>query len=184
SLPSRTERQITFGPNQHFYGYQGHAGNTPFNHSGSQLALLEVSFQDRLVTASDVANVVLVDVTSAQSRVLTSTRAWNFQQGTMLYWNPLQPDEELVFNDRTTEGSAGQASRAACGHGRYGAVDQPFVAVPDRHRYVRRGPLAGRNLAVHRLVHYGPRWDRRPRDAGAGALRLGVGPESRRMVRY
>jgi hypothetical protein len=105
SLPSATERQITFGPNQHFYGYQGHAGNTPFNHSGSQLALLEVSFQDRLVTASDVANVVLVDVTSAQSRVLTSTRAWNFQQGTMLYWNPLKPDEELFFNDRTTDGS-------------------------------------------------------------------------------
>ncbi len=53
SIPSATERQITFGPNQHFYGYQGHAGNTPFNHSGTKLALLEVQFQDRLVTASD-----------------------------------------------------------------------------------------------------------------------------------
>jgi hypothetical protein len=105
SLPSATERQITFGPNQHFYGYQGHAGNTPFNHSGTKLALLEVSFQDRLVTASDVANVVLVDVATAQSQVLTGIRAWNFQQGTMLYWNPLKPDEELFFNDRVTDGS-------------------------------------------------------------------------------
>jgi hypothetical protein len=105
SLPSPTERQITFGPNQHFYGYQGHAGNTPFNHSGTKLALLEVSFQDRLVTASDVANVILVDVATAESRVLTGIRAWNFQQGTMMYWNPLKPDEELFFNDRTSDGS-------------------------------------------------------------------------------
>jgi hypothetical protein len=105
SLPTPTIRQITFGPNQHFYGYQGHAGNTPFNHSGTKLALLEVSFQDRLVTAGDVANVVLVDVATAQSQVLTGIRAWNFQQGTMMYWNPLKPDEELFFNDRTSDGS-------------------------------------------------------------------------------
>jgi hypothetical protein len=105
SIPSATERQVTFGPNQHFYGYQGHAGNTPFNHSGTKLALLEVSFQDRLVTASDVATVVLVDVATGESRGLTSTRAWNFQQGTMLYWNPRKPDEELFFNDRTADGS-------------------------------------------------------------------------------
>ncbi len=105
SIPSATERQITFGPNQHFYGYQGHAGNTPFNHSGTKLALLEVPFQDRLVTANDAASVVLVDVATAELRLLTSIRAWNFQQGTMLYWNPLKPDEELFFNDRLTDGS-------------------------------------------------------------------------------
>jgi len=105
SLPSATERQITFGPNQHFYGYQGHAGNTPFNHSGTKLALLEVAFQDRLVTASDMANVVLVDVATGELRLLTTIGAWNFQQGTMLYWNPLKPDEELFFNDRTSDGS-------------------------------------------------------------------------------
>ena len=105
SLPSHTIRQITFGPKQHFYGYQGHAGNTPFNRSGTKLALLEVSFQNRLVTASDAANVILVDVATAQSHVLTSIGAWNFQQGTMMYWNPLNPNEELFFNDRRKDGS-------------------------------------------------------------------------------
>jgi hypothetical protein len=105
SIPTATERQITFGPNQHFYGYQGHVGNTPFNHSGTKLALLETAFQDRLVTANDPANVILVDVATGESRLLTTIRAWNFQQGTMMYWNPLKPDEELFFNDRLTDGS-------------------------------------------------------------------------------
>src|SRR5262249_6240302 len=31
------------------------------------------------------------------------TRAWNFQQGTMLYWNPQAAETQFFFNDRDPE---------------------------------------------------------------------------------
>ena len=31
---------------------------------------------------------------------ITETHAWNLQQGTMLNWNPLNPDTEFIHNDR------------------------------------------------------------------------------------
>ena len=31
---------------------------------------------------------------------ITETRAWNFQQGCMLHWNPLNPETEIIYNDR------------------------------------------------------------------------------------
>jgi hypothetical protein len=34
--------------------------------------------------------------------VVDQTRAWNFQQGTMLYWNPQAPETQFFFNDRDT----------------------------------------------------------------------------------
>jgi len=33
-------------------------------------------------------------------KVFEWTRAWNFQQGTMLYWNPENPESQFFFNDR------------------------------------------------------------------------------------
>jgi hypothetical protein len=101
TLPSSYRiEQITTGPYHHFYGYQGHAGNTPFNASGTHLVLLETAFQDRLVEKTDSADIVLVDLATKSKTTLTQTRAWNFQQGTMMYWNPLAPDDEIIFNDR------------------------------------------------------------------------------------
>jgi hypothetical protein len=32
-------------------------------------------------------------------RILDQTRAWNLQQGTMLFWNPDAPETQLFFND-------------------------------------------------------------------------------------
>lgn len=92
--------QVTHGPKHHFYGYQGHVGNSPFNRSGTHLALLETDFQDRYIRADDEANVLLLDLESGQMKPLATTRAWNFQQGTMMYWHPTNPDAELMFNDR------------------------------------------------------------------------------------
>ena len=101
---TRTE-QITFGPQHHFYGYEGHAGNTPFNGDDTKLVLLETAFQDRAVTPGDAASIILYDLASKRSRVLMQTRAWNFQQGSMLYWNPRRPAQEFFFNARRDDGS-------------------------------------------------------------------------------
>jgi len=101
TLPNNwTIEQVTFGPQHHFYGYDGQVGNTPFNKNGTHLVLLETDFQNRLAVGADVARIVLVDIATKQKTFLANTRGWNFQQGTMLYWNPAKPNEEIFFNDR------------------------------------------------------------------------------------
>jgi hypothetical protein len=94
-------RQITSGPAQHFFGYIGHVKNIPWSGDGRYIVALESPFQDRMPGPSDAARVLLMDTASDYAvRVLDETRAWNFQQGTMFYWNPDAPDRELFFNDR------------------------------------------------------------------------------------
>lgn len=47
------------------------------------------------------AEIVLLDTeNNYTTRVVDQTRAWNFQQGTMFYWNPQAPDTQFFFNDR------------------------------------------------------------------------------------
>lgn len=93
--------QLTFGPKHHFFGYIGHVRNTPWNASGRFMVALRTSFQDRMPSPHDAADVVLIDTAKANAvTVVESTRAWNFQQGTMFYWNPQAQETQLIFNDR------------------------------------------------------------------------------------
>ena len=97
-------RQITRGPRHHFYGYIGHVMNVPWNATGRYVVALETDFQDHLPAADEPANVVLLDSQHDFAPILVeATRAWNFQQGTMLYWNPAAPDHQFFFNDRDAE---------------------------------------------------------------------------------
>ncbi len=49
----------------------------------------------------DAAEIVLLDTSDGYAeRVVDTTRAWNVQQGTMLYWNPANPENQFFFNDR------------------------------------------------------------------------------------
>jgi hypothetical protein len=94
-------RQITFGPRHHFFGYFGHVRTIPWNASGRYLVALRTDFQDRMPKPGEAADVVLLDARNDYAaRVVDRTRAWNFQQGTMLYWNPNAPETEFFFNDR------------------------------------------------------------------------------------
>ena len=93
--------QITFGPNHHFYGYIGHVQNIPWNQSSRYLVALRTSFQDRLPSATNAADIVILDTKNSYAvRVVERTLAWNPQQGTMLYWNPDAPETQFFFNDR------------------------------------------------------------------------------------
>ena len=52
----------------------------------------------------EAAEIVLLDTrNNYAARVVDRTRAWNFQQGTMLYWNPQAPETQFFFNDRDPE---------------------------------------------------------------------------------
>lgn len=93
--------QLTSGPKNHFFGYIGHVKNIPWNGDGRYIVALRTDFQDRMPSAGDAADVVLIDARRGNTvEVIDRTRAWNFQQGTMFYWNPKSPDTEIFFNDR------------------------------------------------------------------------------------
>ena len=101
SLAAPTVRQITFGPANHFFGYIGHVGNTPWNGSDRYMVLLRTTFQKRMPTAADIAEIVILDAAKDYAlEEVDETRAWNPQQGTMLYWNPERQETQFFFNDR------------------------------------------------------------------------------------
>lgn len=51
-------------------------------------------------TADDVATIGMSDLKSGEYVRLTQTRAFNWQQGAMLYWLPTDPDRRILFNHR------------------------------------------------------------------------------------
>ncbi len=104
SQAAATIEQATYGPANHFFGYIGHVGNTPWNATGKYMLVLRTEFQDRMPGPHDAADIVLLDTTlNYAPSVVEQTRAWNPQQGTMLYWNPGAPETQFFFNDRDPE---------------------------------------------------------------------------------
>ena len=94
-------KQISIGPKHHFFGYIGHVQNIPWNRSERYILALRTGFQDHLPGADESAEIVLLDTRNGYSAtVIDRTRAWNPQQGTMLYWNPESPETQFFFNDR------------------------------------------------------------------------------------
>jgi hypothetical protein len=93
--------QITHGPRHHFFGYIGHVQNIPWNGSERYLLALRTSFMDHLPDGGEPADVVLIDAHDGyRVHKVDESRGWNPQQGTMFYWNPLNPDTQFFFNDR------------------------------------------------------------------------------------
>jgi hypothetical protein len=88
---------VTKGPRHHFFGYYG---IPPWNRSQRRMVCLESEFQDHLPEGDQAAGVMLLDVRTGKLSRIAETRAWNLQQGAMLHWNPLQPEREILYNDR------------------------------------------------------------------------------------
>lgn len=96
-IPKCEVRRITYGPKHHFFGYYGIC---PWNKSGKYLICLESEFQDHMPLPDEPVSIGLIDTQTGIFSKITETHAWNFQQGAMLHWNPLNPDNEIIFNDR------------------------------------------------------------------------------------
>ena len=80
--------QITFGPKNHLFGYIGHVQNIPWNQSDRYIVALQTDFQERMPNPGEAADIILIDTQNDFAiEVVDETRAWNPQQGTMLYWN-------------------------------------------------------------------------------------------------
>src|SRR3954468_9839363 len=102
AAPARLEvRQLTAGPLHHFFGYIGPVQNVPWNKSGRYIVALRTTVRDHLANGSEPAEIILLDAeNNFVPRAVGQTRAWNPQQGTMLYWNPLAQETQFFFNDR------------------------------------------------------------------------------------
>ncbi|MDQ3701376.1 MAG: hypothetical protein M3442_10710 [Chloroflexota bacterium] len=93
-------RAITRLPGHHFFGYYG---IPPWNASERLYACLESDFHERPPAAGERATIGVVDLDTEldteRFRPLTTTAAWNLQQGAMLHWLPTAPETHLIFND-------------------------------------------------------------------------------------
>jgi hypothetical protein len=99
--PTLEIKQITFGPKHHIFGYIGHVQTIPWNQGGRYIVALRTDFHDRMPKPEEAADIVLLDTQGKYSVQATErTRAWNLQQGTMLYWNPEAAQTQFFFNDR------------------------------------------------------------------------------------
>lgn len=99
--PRLEVKQLTTGPLHHFFGYIGHVQNVPWNKSGRYILTLRTSVRDHLPKGDEPADILLLDAQdNYQPRVVAQTRAWNPQQGTMMYWNPEAQETQFFFNDR------------------------------------------------------------------------------------
>jgi len=93
--------QVTSGMKHHFFGYIGQCQTIPWNSTGRYILGLEINTIDRMPKPEEAATVILVDTLQGNKILrVEKTNAWNPQQGTMFYWNPLAPETQFFFNDR------------------------------------------------------------------------------------
>lgn len=96
--------QITSGTKHHFFGYIGQCQTIPWNASDRYILGLEIEHIDRMPTPDEAAVIILVDTHQNNKIIrLDKTHAWNPQQGTMFYWNPLAAEMQFIFNDRDVQ---------------------------------------------------------------------------------
>ena len=94
-------KQLTHGPNNHFFGYIGHAGTIPWSHDGRYILALRTTFQDHMPGPGEPADICLIDTQNDYAvEKVDETCGWNPQQGTMYYWNPDPDTCQFFFNDR------------------------------------------------------------------------------------
>lgn len=94
-------KQLTSGPNHHFFGYIGQCRTSPWSADGRYILTLRNAFQDRMPGPRDAADVCVIDTKNGDAVIkLDTTEGWNPQQGTMFYWHPEHPETRFFFNDR------------------------------------------------------------------------------------
>lgn len=117
-------KRITTGSDHYFYGYYD---NPAFRQHDDFHLCHRVKFYDRLPTAHDIAELGMIDIRTKEYMPLTETTCWNFQQGSMLQWNPQSPDKEIIFNTRHGNDYKGVVMNIHTREKRY--LDQPVANV-------------------------------------------------------
>jgi len=94
-------QQITSGSKHHFFGYIGQCQTVPWNADDRYILGMEIENIDRMPRPNEAAVIILIDSKENNKIIrIDKTYAWNPQQGTMFYWNPLAAKTQFFFNDR------------------------------------------------------------------------------------
>ena len=163
---------VTSGPKHHFFGYYD---KCPWNASATLLLAHEAAFNDRPPGAEDKVTIGVVSL-GDQNRFqpLAASRAWNWQQGSMLQWHPSDADRSIVYNDQR-DGRFVGVVRDTRGH-EINVYDRPIYALSPGGRYAYSVNFA--RLHTHRpgygYAGIADRWaaDPHPRDDGIHRLDL------------
>lgn len=163
---------VTSGPKHHFFGYYD---KCPWNASETLLLAHEASFNDHAPGADDGVTIGVVGLADHNRfQPLATTRAWNWQQGSMLQWHPGDPERLIVHNDRR-DGRLVAVVRDTAGR-ELNVYDRPVYALSPEGRYAYSVNFA--RLHTHRpgygYAGVADRWagDPHPRDDGIHRLDL------------
>jgi hypothetical protein len=89
--------QLVDNGKEHFYA--SYYGINSFSANQKYATILETDVKFRLPTENDPATLGMVDLETMKFIPLTTTRAWNFQQGCMAHWLSTSPDSLIIYND-------------------------------------------------------------------------------------
>ena len=147
-LPKFKIRRLTNGPKHHFYGYYG---MSPWNKSETKMVCLESDFQDRLPKPGETANIGFVHPENGKFSTITKTSAWNLQQGSLIHWNPLKPDSEIIYNDQ--QGKELVSVKFDVNNGTRSLLPRPISAVSTVGKYAL-SLTYGRLSRLRKVVGY------------------------------
>ena len=89
---------LTRGLHHHWFGYYE---KCPWDASGRRVLAMQSTFRERPPTEQDVAVIGWIDTENDCAwEPLAETRAWNWQQGSMLQWLGDGSSGDIIFNDR------------------------------------------------------------------------------------
>lgn len=123
-------KRITPENENFFFGYYDIKS---WSKSGKYHLYHKVDFWQRMPTMDDVAKIGVIDMETGEVKELDSTTAWNFQQGSLLTWNPAAPDDEIIFNVRTKDGYKCKILNIHTGASRL--LDYPIANVAPNGKY-------------------------------------------------
>jgi hypothetical protein len=92
---------VTQGPKHHFFGYYD---KCPWDRNEQLLLTMEVDFIDHLPESHEPAIIGIVNLENHVLDAFAETRAWNFQQGSMLQWLPPHFKDWIIYNDFENDG--------------------------------------------------------------------------------
>jgi hypothetical protein len=153
-----TVRPVTRAPKHHFFGYYG---ISPWNGSENLMVCLEVDRQDSMPVAGEKATIGVIDTRTLKFEKVAETSAWNYQQGAMLHWNPLNPDSEIYFNDKVDNNII--TRKLNIHTGRESIIDRPIYALSYNGKYALSLDY-GRLGRMRRVVGYSGIVDPNPND--------------------
>lgn len=117
--------------NEHFFF--GYYDLQPYNQDESLYLAHKTTFRNRLHTAQDFAQIGVIDPKRQTFERLDTTFAWNFQQGAMLQWNPLNPRDEIIYNTMVDGEQRGVVMNIQTGRKRF--LDLPVANVSKDGKY-------------------------------------------------